>query len=514
MKGDFLRDRIQEIEAGFGPLSSQQIILLLTDGSVTTLLEAICGEEVAVRTLSQNVIPADVETADALEVKPGALVNHRVVELVNSRTNEVLIYAVSDTPLERLEPDFKDDLMRADIPIGKIIRKHEIEVRREILDVITLPVDVRLAAVFGLPAAETLLSRKYRIIRRGMPFMLIREIFPLRSFTVKRVVRVSAPSRIHIALIDLHGGLGRVDGGIGIALATPRTVLELRESPQQSIKGGDEESRRRVQGALTAVREHLGTIGNAAVSILTTPPGHVGLGAGTALSLAAAKGICELNGIDVPVQTLSRIVGRGGTSGIGTAAFDTGGFILDGGHSFGPGAEKREFKPSSESGGINPAPVIARHPFPPDWKILLVIPPADSPVSGQIEKDIFRGSCPVPRDEVREICHEVIMRLLPGVAGSDLDLFAAAVNRIQEIGFKRVELARQKPVVHHLIRELREAGAACTGLSSFGPAVYAITSGDLSSLERRAREILGPTGGTIIRTGGDNSGSTIQWMTS
>jgi len=514
MAGDFLRDRIREIEARFGPLSLQQTILLLTDGSVTTLLEAICGEEVAVRTLSQNIVRADAGTAESLAVLPGAMVNHRVVELINSRTGEVMIYAVSDTPLERLESDFKDDLMRADIPIGKIIRKHQIEVRREILDIGILPADDQVAALFGLSAADTLLSRKYRIIRQGAPFMVIRETFPLRSFTRKKVVLVSAPSRLHIALIDLHGGLGRVDGGIGIALSAPRTVLEIRESPRQSIRGGDEEGRRRVSHAAEAVRTHFGIAGNAAITICRTPPGHVGLGTGTAISLSTAKGICELYGIEIPVQVLSQIVGRGGTSGIGTAAFANGGFIVDGGHSFGPWGEKHEFKPSSASAGIRPAPIIARHPFPADWQILLVIPRPDNPVSGPLETDIFRESCPLPRDEVREICHEVVMRMLPGVAGSDLHLFAASVNRIQEIGFKRVELARQPAVVHDLIRQLCEAGAACTGLSSFGPAVYAISAGDLSGLEQKAREILGATEATIIRTGGDNSGVTIQWMMS
>jgi beta-ribofuranosylaminobenzene 5'-phosphate synthase len=514
MTGDFLRDRVQGIEARFGPLSLQQTILLLTDGSVTTLLEAICGEEVAVRTLSQEVMPADAGMAESLAVPPGVMVNHRVVKLINSRTGEVLIYAVSDTPLDRLEADFRDDLMRADIPIGKIIRKHQIEVRREILDIGALKADDRLAAVFCLPATETLLMRKYRIIRQGMPFMAIREIFPLRSFTMKRAVLVSAPSRLHIALIDLHGGLGRVDGGIGIALAAPRTVLELRESPQQSIWGGDEEGRKRVGQAADAVREHFGIAGNVTVTIRTNPPAHVGLGAGTALSLATARGICELNGIDAPVQVLSRIVGRGGTSGIGTAAFGAGGFIVEGGHNFGPAAEKYEFKPSSASRGISPAPVIARHPFPAGWQILLVIPQPDRTISGPLETDIFRESCPVPRDEVREICHEVVMRMLPGVAGSDLHLFAAAVNRIQEIGFKRVELACQPVVVHDLIRELRREGAACAGLSSFGPTVYAISAGDLSKLEQKAREVLGATEGTIIRTSGDNSGATIRWLMS
>ena len=34
-------------------------------------------------------------------------------------------------------------------------------------------------------------------------------------------ITVITPSRIHMALIDLNGGLGRVDGGIGLSLASP-----------------------------------------------------------------------------------------------------------------------------------------------------------------------------------------------------------------------------------------------------------------------------------------------------
>lgn len=81
---------------------------------MTSLLEAIEGDEVTITTLSQQVVPADRITAERLEIKVGSEVNHRVVELRNSRTREVLIFAVSDTPLERLERGFKSDLMRAD----------------------------------------------------------------------------------------------------------------------------------------------------------------------------------------------------------------------------------------------------------------------------------------------------------------------------------------------------------------------------------------------------------------
>lgn len=57
---------------------------------------------------------------------------------------------------------------------------------------------------------------------------------------------------------------------------------------------------------------------------------------------------------------------------------------------------------------------------------------------------------------------------------------------------------------------LRDAGAACAGMSSFGPAVYAVSDSSLSGLESAAREILGERAGSIIRTRADNTGSLVR----
>jgi beta-ribofuranosylaminobenzene 5'-phosphate synthase len=505
-------DRISQIEVSSGSLSSFQILLLLTDGSVTTLLEAITGDEVIVKTLSQTVIPADEPIASLLAVRPGAAVNYRVVDLKNRRTGEVLISAISHTPLERLEPGFKDDLMRADIPIGKILKLHNIEARREISDIQAFSADASIATRFGVTAGTPFLSRNYLIIRHDKPFMAIEEMFPISSFTQAPRVEVRTPSRLHMGLIDLHGGLGRVDGGIGIALDGPRTVIEAEKSPTLRIHGGNEEQAGRISEAAEAVLSQVGITGSVAVHLREIPAEHTGLGTGTALSLATARAVCELYGISIPISQLAQIVGRGGTSGIGTAAFRSGGFIVDGGHRFGKDGEKQDFRPSSASRGIQPPPVLVRYPFPLDWKILLVLPATGTGVSGTLEQDIFREVCPVSRDEVQEICHEIMMRMLPGIVEHDIGLFSAAVNRIQELGFKKAEIKRQTAIVHQLLAGLREAGAACSGMSSFGPAVYAVADADTADLEQAAKDLLGDTPGQIIMTRADNWGADIRWI--
>jgi len=241
-----IKESFSAIERAVGHLSPVQKFLLGTDGSVTHLLEAVTGHPVAVSTLVQNVVAADAAAAERLGIRAGELINHRVVELKNADTGDVLMYAVSDTPLSRLSPEFKDDLMRADIPIGKIISRHRIEARREILSARVAPAGDTTAPLFSIARDEPLLSRDYRIIHKGEPLIYITEQFPYNRFLDERRVVVETGSRIHLGLIDLHGGSGRVDGGIGIALADPRVLLEARQSAEIQVNGCDNQTARLV----------------------------------------------------------------------------------------------------------------------------------------------------------------------------------------------------------------------------------------------------------------------------
>ena len=122
--------RLEEIEELVGRLSPVQKILLGTDGSVTQLLESITGHPVSVRTREQEIVKADTLAAERLNIAQGDAVNHRIVELLDATTGDVLVYATSQTPVARLATEFRDDLMKADIPIGRIIERHHIEARR------------------------------------------------------------------------------------------------------------------------------------------------------------------------------------------------------------------------------------------------------------------------------------------------------------------------------------------------------------------------------------------------
>jgi beta-ribofuranosylaminobenzene 5'-phosphate synthase len=498
-------DWLESIERIIGNLSPLQKVLLGTDGSVTRLLELATGAPVEIRTIHQEVIPADRRCADRLACTEGEPVNHRVVDLLNSRTGDLLIHAVSDTPLSRLSPGIRDDLMRADIPIGRILREHQIESRREITGVCVQFPEIDP----GLTGPQ--LSRQYRIIHQRLPLIHIEESFSCHAFRERQRVVVEAPARLHLGLIDMNGALGRVDGGIGITLREPRILLWAEESAENRVEGGDDGCREVILKAARATCAALKLPGGAAFRLQEWYPRHAGLGSGTQLGLATSRALARLYGHEPPVRNLAGIVGRGGTSGIGTAAFEAGGFIIDGGHRSGVPGAKIGFSPSAASAGFEAAPLTVRHPFPDDWKILLVIPANTATVSGKREEELFRTCCPVPLTDVQAICHEALMGLLPSLVEHDLDQFAASVNRIQQLGFKKAEIHAQSPIIRETLSLLSNAGAPAAGMSSFGPTLYAIGDSDMSSVEDTTRRFLaGQGGGTIIRSGGRNCGAVVR----
>ncbi|WP_202318853.1 chorismate--pyruvate lyase family protein [Archaeoglobus neptunius] len=157
-------------------------ILMTTDGSITAIIEAIAQGKVEVRTVEQRIIPADDKISEILDVDVGEEVNYRVVYLeVNG---EIYAKAISLTPIKRLEESFKDDLMKADIPIGKIMKKHRIEARREIRWAKVVNSNSRLARELGIKEGGKVIVRNYDIIMGGETLINITEYFPMEKFSL------------------------------------------------------------------------------------------------------------------------------------------------------------------------------------------------------------------------------------------------------------------------------------------------------------------------------------------
>ncbi len=156
-------------------------ILMTTDGSITAIIEAVTQKEVEIETVEQRIVRADGKLAKLLDVEVGDKVNYRVVYL--KAGGEVYAKAISYTPLKRLDDRFREDLMRADIPIGRIMRKHNIEARREIRWSRIEKSDSELARELGIKEGGEVIVRNYDIIRGGRTLINITEYFPMEKFS-------------------------------------------------------------------------------------------------------------------------------------------------------------------------------------------------------------------------------------------------------------------------------------------------------------------------------------------
>jgi beta-ribofuranosylaminobenzene 5'-phosphate synthase len=326
---------------------------------------------------------------------------------------------------------------------------------------------------------------------------------------------IKTPSRLHLTLIDLNGTLGRIDGGVGLTIEKPSLTLQA-ESQDDGIEIVFEDKshseklmndyREKIENSAKKMLEFLKINSGFKFNVKETYPAHSGLGSGTQISLAVGKIILNLNNMDMTAPEIAKIVGRGGTSGIGVRAFDHGGFIIDGGHRI---DEKPDFLPSSASKAL-PAPLITRYDFPEDWNIILAIPNVPAGASGPKEVNIFQKYCPIPLEEVQKLSHILLMKMMPAVVEADISSFGESINQIQNIGFKKVELELQHPLISSLIENMRSVGAAGVGMSSFGPTVYAITDNNSKDIFQVAQDTMKEVGGKLIVTKAQNSGAIIK----
>lgn len=316
---------------------------------------------------------------------------------------------------------------------------------------------------------------------------------------------VTTPSRLHLGLIDLHGGEGRVDGSVGLALSEP--CFELRLTRSQTVRiDADPIYHPRIGAVVARARERWG-IGPAAVRVIQSIPSHAGLGSGTQLTLGVLAALSELNGVGATHDDIVALSGRGGTSGIGAHAFCAGGFLIDGGHRF--PQSKATFLPSAASASAGLGPLLWRQDFPA-WDIVIATPHGRH-VSGEEEIRLFQTLCPIPEADVGAACRSLVMGMMPALVEQDLASFGAALERFQSVGWKRIEIDAQDELVRDMMGAMRSHGGCGVAMSSWGPTVVAFTTDGLrlADVARRwlSRRNLG---GTVVGTRARNTGATIE----
>ena len=306
------------------------------------------------------------------------------------------------------------------------------------------------------------------------------------------MVTVETGARLHFGFGNLALANARLSGGVGVALAEPR--ISLTVDPAEGIVCDDPAVEPFVRDAV----DLLGVEG-ARVTVAERFPRHVGFGSGTQLALAALVGVARAHDRQVDPRERAPELGRGGRSGVGVAAFEGGGFVVDGGHP----TERFTADPPAAGSWTVPRP-IARHDLPDDWRFVLVTPEGAGK-SGTPEERSMRAvverADPGIADEIAAL---LTRRLLPAVAGADLETFGAAVARLGRLNgawYADEQGGVYRPPAGELVDRLGDCPAVTgAGQSSWGPTVYGVTrAADLDAATEAARAALDGIGreGTV-----------------
>ncbi len=272
-------------------------------------------------------------------------------------------------------------------------------------------------------------------------------------------VQIEAPARLHLGFLDLHGGLGRRFGSIGLTIDTLATRLLAERSSTITASGPGAER------ALKYARSYIdarGIEGGVDISLTQTIPDHVGLGSGTQMALAVGTAIEYLYSGESNSAEIARILNRGTRSGIGIGAFEQGGFILE----CGRGEEKEV------------PPVAIRLPFPEKWRVLLLFDTRGQGLHGEEEVAAFSELPEFAESAAAHLCRLVMMQVLPGVLETNLQPVSRAIGEIQRVVgdyFAPAQGGRYtSPVISEALEWAAKQGYAGVGQSSWGPTGFVL----------------------------------------
>lgn len=300
------------------------------------------------------------------------------------------------------------------------------------------------------------------------------------SFAKTLVTKISIKStaRLHMGFFDLHGGLGRKFGSIGLSLATPSIELAAEISDTLHVEGVAS-AVDKVSAIARQLIAKLNINGSVRLNVRQHIPEHAGLGSGTQSALAVGTAISRLYNLNLSTAQIAELTGRGGRSGIGIAAFNHGGLLVDGGRA------SRLSTSSSKLSFSKVPPLLARYDFPEDWRILLIIDSSQPGIHGEVEREAFNKLPEFSENLAAHLCRYVLMQAMPALVEHDLTAFGFAIQELQShVGdyFAPAQGGRYaSQQVGAVLQALQNMGVACFGQSSWGPTGFAVFENEVEA---------------------------------
>ena len=311
-----------------------------------------------------------------------------------------------------------------------------------------------------------------------------------------RQARVTTTARLHFGFLDPSGRGKQPFGSFGLALDRPKTRLTLTPARTFQVSGPERE---RALRYLKTIAESSGIDAAYKLHIEEAIPPHAGLGSGTQLALAIGSAFAALEGLRLEPQEIAARLGRGARSGIGVATFAQGGVVLDSG---------------PRNNGL--PELVARLPFPAEWRALLIFDREASGLAGASEAAAFESLPDFPEAEIAELRRRVTKAALPALAKGDFESFCEPIGDLQaRMGSYFAPLQGgpyTSPRVSAAVAWLRRQGLTGLGQSSWGPTGFAVVASEAEGkdLLTRLRAEMGEQGLKFDLAKGRNEGAKIE----
>jgi beta-RFAP synthase len=306
--------------------------------------------------------------------------------------------------------------------------------------------------------------------------MLNPELMPTKGCaeTVMQITKISVctTARLHMGFFDLNGGLGRKFGGIGLALDAPQLTLIASASNTSAplLITALGEANASVVAKTTKIASQMMTQlkikGHLQLHVEQHIAEHAGLGSGTQLALAVGSAISHLYHLNLSTLQIAQLASRGARSGIGIAAFNYGGVLIDGGRAVDATTTSKL------------PPLLARYDFPDAWRVLLILDSSFPGIHGEEERTAFNHLPEFSANLAAHLCRHVLMQAMPALVEQDLTAFGHSIQELQmHVGdyFAPAQGGRYaSPLVANVLQHLQHMGVACFGQSSWGPTGFAV----------------------------------------
>jgi chorismate-pyruvate lyase len=158
-------------------LKPLQRVLLITDGTLTEILEAAFLERIELVKISQRMLPQD-QAHPELASSPAEILLERRIVLRGASSGRNYVYAESVIAVDRLSPALRHGLLSSDVALGRLWLAHKLETFKELREIVFRPAG-ELSRHLDCAADAPLLARTYAVISSGRPVMIIAEHFPL-----------------------------------------------------------------------------------------------------------------------------------------------------------------------------------------------------------------------------------------------------------------------------------------------------------------------------------------------